>query len=198
MTSVRRVTGPLLAAWLVATIGAVWVAWFGVHPVTEHGFGKRPPVPHPETVHSPPFDSNDSSESLSRHVRDPIVGRPVRTSPRPWTSGRVSPPRPTGSPAPSGSPSFGLATPTPVPSMVMTTMYQEASAEGGTATFEYTETGYVNLIGVTPNPGWGFNAYRYSRDWVEVAFYTYGRRSIVAGYFDDGTASVYTIEQHTP
>lgn len=191
MTSVRRATGPLLAAWLVATFGAVWVAWFSVHPVTELGFGKRPAVPRPEIADSPPYDSNDPSESLSRHVRNPAADRPTGTSPRPWTTGA-----PSLTKKPSPSPPTGSVTPSPVtPSTGTSTVYREASADGGTATFEYTEEGDVNLFEVRPNPGWRVIAYRYSRDWLEVEFSTYGRRSIMVAYLDRGLARVYTIEQ---
>jgi hypothetical protein len=200
MTSVRRATGPLLAVWLVATLGAVGVAWFGVHPVTELGFGERPAVPRPKLADSPPFDSNDPSQSLSRHVRNPTVERRVRTSPRPWATGRLSPTTPAGAPEPSISPWFGSATPTPVaPSATATAVYQEASTEGGTATFEYTQAGAVNVLDVTPNPGWVCNAYRYARDWVEVEFHRYGHRSLMVAYLDrGGAARVYTVEQQTP
>jgi hypothetical protein len=204
MACVRRATGPLLAAWLVATCGAVWVAWFSVHPVAELGFGKRPPVPRPEVAESPLYDSNDPSESLSRHlVRHPPADRP-RNGSRPGASHSTTLDGPAVTPKSSGSPLASSATPTPVTSTPVTSspasdaLYQEATAEGGTATFEYTPDGYVNLLDVRPNPGWEVVAYRYSRDWVEVEFCTLGHRSIMVAYLDRGLARVYTIEQEIP
>jgi hypothetical protein len=198
MACVRRATGPLLAAWLVATFGAVWVAWFSVHPVAELGFARRPPVPRPEIAESPQYDSNDPSESLSgRVIRRPIPGRP-RGESRPAASFSVAPPDVTHSPSPSSSPlERSLPSPevTPTPSPGVT--YQEATAEGGTATFAYTPDGTVNLQAVQPNPGWEVTAYRYSRDWVEVEFWTWGHRSIMVAYLADGSARLYTIEQET-
>ncbi len=201
MACVRRATGPLLAAWLAATFGAVWVAWFSVHPVAELGFAKRPPVPRPQIAESPQYDSNDPSESLSgRMVRRHIPGRP-RGESRPAASISIAPDGVTPSPSASGSapPLDRSLTPAPDPTPTPSTgvTYQEATTEGGTATFEYTSDGSVNLQAVQPNPGWEVTAYRYSRDWIEVEFCTWGHRSIMVAYLDRGSARLYTIEQET-
>lgn len=209
MSVVRRATGPLLTAWLVTTLGAVGLAWLVVYPVANLGFADRPPVPHPVIGEPPPFDSNDASESLSRRIGGPVYAPRLLVSPsrRPTTPTRsanptTAPPRGTTGPQPSPS-----ATATSSPPTVATTsaaprsdpaiVYQDATAVGGTATFEYAYGSDVYLHNVQPDPGWQVSAYRYYRDWIVVEFLTQGHRSTLHAYLDQGQPQVCVIEEDT-
>ncbi|MGH3646020.1 MAG: hypothetical protein ACRDTM_02415 [Micromonosporaceae bacterium] len=189
-----------MAAWLLATVGAVGVAWVGVHPVADLGLSERPPVPQPEVASSPAYGGgNDSSDPSAPGG---ITAAPSDTSPSPRpNASRSKLPSPSDSPKPSGPPSAspsGTASPTAPPTS--DPYYREASAEGGTATFEYaedTDGGEVYVVEARSYPGWEISAYRYTKDWVEVQFTSYDHVSTVHAYLDDGYAYLDIYEEDT-
>lgn len=195
----RRATAPLLAAWLLATFGAVGVAWFGVHPVADMGSAERPPVPRPVIADPPPFESNDASQSLSRHAGPAPSPNPATgQSPKPSPSRSASAKPPTRGPQPTGSPLPTLRSPAPTTtSAEPSSVYRKADTVGGTATFEFGYDGEVILLDAEPNPGWQVSAYRFYRDWVVVEFRTYGHRSTLHAYVEQGQPMLYVIEQET-
>ncbi|MGH3715248.1 MAG: hypothetical protein ACRDT4_17560 [Micromonosporaceae bacterium] len=191
-----------MAAWLLATIGAVGVAWVGVHPVADLGLAERPRVPQPQVPASPTYGGGNglSDPSAPGSGSDSPSANP--TSPRPGMTRSKLPTRsPTGkpsSPKPSVTPSTGPSSPPPTSG---DPFYRDASTEGGTATFEYTESSSgteVYVVDAAAYPGWEISAYRYTQDWVAVEFTSYDHVSTVHAYFDEkGYSYLEVYEEDT-
>ncbi|MGH3734495.1 MAG: hypothetical protein ACRDT6_02560 [Micromonosporaceae bacterium] len=191
----------MLIAWLLATVGAVGVAWVGVHPVADLGIAERPPVPQPQVANSPTYGGgNDSSDPKAPGgiTAAPSASRSKLPSKSPGTPEVTTSP---WSPKPSKppTPSTGPSKPSPDPSGD-DTLYRDASSEGGTATFEYASTtsgGEVYVVQAESYPGWEISAYRYTKDWVAVEFTSYGHVSTIHAYLDQGYAYLEVHEQDT-
>lgn len=199
MTTVRRATGPMLAAWLLATMGAVGVAWVGVHPVADLGMAERPPVPQPEVANSPSYGGNHASDPDgpglgAARTRSPSDGA---TSASPGPSRSLLPTKRPPSPKPTISPSAPTPEPSNPTSQPPETVYRQASTDGGTVLFEYDEGSDVYVADAQPYDGWDVSAYRYYRDWVVVEFTSYDHKSTAHGYLDNGQARIDVVEEDT-
>lgn len=203
MASVQRAVGPLMVAWLLATLSAVGVAWVAVHPAAEQGFADRPPVPQPGVIDPAPDADGSSGNSGKGGTGSARPGdaesrpaapksRAAEDDPKPTDLPSVSPTKPSKPPIskpPTGPPSAP-------PSNQPGTVYRSAEAQGGTATFEYDKSGDVYVVRAEPQDDrWRVYGYRYERDWVVVEFESYGHVSTIHAYLDRGRATIEVIEE---
>ena len=201
----RRASGSFLAAWLLATVSALGVAWLGVHPVADLRLAERPPVPQPRLASSPELRADDGVDTgvLRNDSRNTS---PQHTEPAPPPSPSDEPSLPSLIPSP--TPRAGLPSPVPIPPTSTRpvpsgsytppdTVYREATTDGGKAAFEYVRGQEVHIVQAEPKPGWEVNAYRYFPDWVVVEFVSYDHRSTLHAYIEAGEARVDVVEEPT-
>ena len=185
----------MVATWSAGTLLAVGLAWWAVgrvssevtdrpsSPISDRevaaalGAGPAGTAPASSTV--PAGEPSGAGPSAPSTTPGPAGGIPGPTSPRPTTTAAR------GTAVPATSPAATAAPPTTTPAPLATATTATIDSVGGQVAVRY-DSGGVELLWASPEPGFTADVGTAGPDQVDVRFRSDGHESRVRAYFRDG------------